>query len=223
MKNNLTELVFILDRSGSMGGLETDTIGGFNSLLEKQRKEEGEALMTTVLFDDQYELLHDRVNLKGVSPLTEKEYYTRGSTALLDALGQTINKIGDAHKHTRPEECPGKTMVVVITDGYENASSEFSPRQIKHMVQLEQEKYHWEFLFIGANIDAITAAKDLGIRADRAVNYMHDAQGQRKCYEAVGEAARCMRVEGCLSEDEWRREVDRDYRVRGGPKHRIKK
>lgn len=222
MKNNLTELVFILDRSGSMGGLETDTIGGFNSLLEKQRKVDGEALVTTVLFDNQYELLHDRVNLKGVSPLTSDEYYTRGQTALLDAIGRTINKIGEAHKHTKPEECPGKTMVVVITDGYENASREFSPQRVKYLVQLEQEKYHWEFLFIGANIDAIIAAGNLGIRADRAVNYMHDAQGQRKCYEAVNIAASSLRT--C---DEvipaWINDVNRDYQERSGKKNRVKK
>jgi len=167
MKKDLTELVFILDKSGSMAGLETDTIGGFNTLLAKQKQEKGEAMITTVLFDNNYEILHDRADIRQVNPITEKEYFVEGSTALLDALGRTINRAGKAISEMRETDRPGKVMVVIITDGYENASREFKVSQIKHMIEHQQTKYAWEFIFLGANIDAVAAAAQVGIRPDR--------------------------------------------------------
>ena len=154
MKNKLSELVFILDRSGSMSGLEKDTIGGFNSMLEKQKKEEGEAIITTVLFDNKYELLHDRINIKGISPITEKEYYVRGTTALLDAVGRTIEKIENAHKHTLEAERPSKVLFVITTDGMENSSTRYNYEKIKRMIEDKKKEFGWEFIFLGANIDA---------------------------------------------------------------------
>src|SRR5450756_271761 len=171
MKKDLTELVFILDRSGSMAGLESDTIGGYNALLEKQKKEVGEAVVTTVLFDDKYELLHDRINIKGIAPITEKEYFVCGSTALLDAVGKTINKIGNAQKYTSEDLRADKVMFVITTDGMENASHEYTYDKIKHMIERQKEKYGWEFIFLGADIDAISTAAKFGIDADRAANY----------------------------------------------------
>src|SRR5690554_6459471 len=159
MKKDLTELVFILDRSGSMNGLEMDTIGGFNSLLEKQKDERGEALVTTVLFDDDYELLHDRINIKGIKPITEKEYFVRGTTALLDAVGRTIQKFGNAQKHTAEEERAEHVMLVITTDGMENASREYTYGRVRQMVEHQKSKYGWEFIFLGANIDAIDVAQ----------------------------------------------------------------
>ena len=155
MKKGLTELVFILDRSGSMSGLESDTIGGYNSLLEKQKKEDGECVISTVLFDDKYELLHDRINLKGIVPITEREYFVRGSTALLDAVGRTIDKIGNAQKHTAEEERAEKVMFVITTDGMENSSREYGYDKVRQMIERQKDKYGWEFIFLGANIDAV--------------------------------------------------------------------
>ncbi len=174
IKNNITELVFILDRSGSMGGLESDTIGGFNSLIEKQKKEEGECYVSTVLFDNVSEVIHDRVKLSEVKPLTEKEYYVRGCTALIDAIGGAIKHIGSIHKYARPEDVPEHTMFVITTDGMENSSHIYSSDEVKKMVEERKEKYGWEFLFIGANIDSVETAMHFGIGADRAVNYHAD-------------------------------------------------
>ena len=168
MKTNLTELVFILDRSGSMQGLEKDTIGGFNAMLEKQKKEPGEALVSTVLFDDRIEVLHDRVKLGEVRPITEKEYCVRGCTALLDAVGGAIRHIGNIHKYARPEDVPERTLFVITTDGMENASRRYTADKVRRMIEHEKEKYGWEFLFLGANIDAVETAGSLGIAPDRA-------------------------------------------------------
>lgn len=182
---NLIEMVFILDRSGSMAGLEGDTIGGYNSLLEKQRKEVGDATVTTVLFDDQYEMIHEHAAIGKVSDITNKEYFARGMTGLLDAVGKTINHVGNRHKNALDNEVPSKTMVVIITDGQENASREFTLPQIKKMIKRQKEKYGWEFLFLGANIDAVTTAAGFGISSDRAVTYEADSVGTRMNFDAV--------------------------------------
>ncbi len=213
MKKGLTELVFILDRSGSMSGLERDTIGGYNSLLKKQKKEPGEAAITTVLFDDRYELLHDRVNLKGVSPITDKEYFVRGSTALLDAIGRTIDKIGNAQKHTAEEERAEKVMFVITTDGMENASREYGFDKIKAMIEHQKEKYGWEFIFIGANIDAVETAGRFGISANRAANYHADALGTAVLYDAVSQTVSRARSDAPISDD-WKKTIDEDYEKR---------
>lgn len=212
MKNNLTELVFILDRSGSMSGLESDTIGGFNAMLDKQRKEPGEALITTVLFDNCSELLHDRIPLQGVANITERDYFVRGSTALLDAIGSTIQKIVQAHIHTAEALRPSKTMFVIITDGMENSSRRFTYEQIHSMIEKEKT-YGWEFLFLGANIDAISAASRIGIHADRAVNYHADAEGTRLNYDVVSETVSDMRASRPVSAN-WKSRIDEDYRRR---------
>ncbi|MBE6843974.1 MAG: VWA domain-containing protein [Ruminococcus sp.] len=190
---NLTEMVFILDRSGSMSGLEADTIGGYNSLLEKQRKEVGDATVTTVLFDDQYEMIHDHAAIGKVKDITNKEYFARGSTALLDAVGKTINHVGNRHKNALDSEIPNKTMVVIITDGYENTSREFTLPQVKQMIERQKEKYGWEFLFLGANIDAVSTAAGFGISADRSVTYKADSKGTRMNFEAVSQVIGCAR------------------------------
>ena len=194
MKKDLTELVFILDKSGSMSGLESDTIGGFNSMLDKQQKKPGEALVTTVLFDNNYCLLHDRVTIKKVKPITDKQYYVEGSTALLDAVGKTINKISNAHKNTADDERPEKTMFVIITDGMENASVEYSYRKVKAMVELQKAEFCWEFIFLGANIDAAQTASRFGVNVDRAVNYHADSDGLKTSYDAVTCAVSEMRA-----------------------------
>lgn len=213
MKKDLTELVFILDRSGSMAGLEGDTIGGYNALLKKQKAEKGEALVTTVLFDDRIELVHDRINIKGVHPITNKDYFVRGSTALLDAIGVSIGKAVNAHRHTAEEERPGKTLFVIITDGYENASHRFTFEKIREMVSLEQEKYGWEFLFIGANMDAIDQAQRFGIRQDRAATRHNDAQGTKVQYDALNKAVSSLRACSCVPED-WGEAIDQDFHGR---------
>ncbi len=189
---NLTEMVFILDRNGSMNGLEADTIGGYNSLLEKQKKEVGDATVTTILFDDQYEMIHDHVAIGKVKDITNKEYFARGSTALLDAVGKTINHVGNRHKNALDNEIPGKTMVVIITDGYENASREFTLPQIKQMIERQKEKFGWEFLFLGANIDAVSTAAGFGITVDRAVTYEADSVGTRMNFDAVSQVIGCV-------------------------------
>ena len=214
MKENLTELVFILDRSGSMSGLERDTIGGFNSMLEKQKKESGEAFVTTVLFDDKYKLLHDRNDIKRVNAITEKEYYVRGSTALLDAIGITINNIGIALSDTNKEERPGKVLFVIITDGMENSSREFSYEKIKEMVEHQKSKYAWDFIFLGANIDAIMTAGSFGISADRAANFVSDSSGTQLNYRVVSEAVSSIR-KGRNVDASWKNEIEKDYRKRG--------
>ena len=215
MKKGLTELVFILDRSGSMSGLESDTIGGYNSMLKKQKEEVGEAIITTVLFDDRYELLHDRYNLKGVLPITEKEYYVRGTTALLDAIGKTINKIKNAQKYTAEEERAEKVMFVITTDGMENASKEFSYEKIRSMIEHEKDKYGWEFIFLGANIDAIRTAERFGIDRDRATNYNPDREGTKLNYEVISETISILRSNKEISKD-WKKKIDDDYKKRGG-------
>lgn len=177
MKKNLTELVFILDKSGSMRGLEKDTIGGYNSMLEKQKAVEGECVITTVLFDNNYELLHDRIDIRAVKPITEEEYFVGGSTALLDAIGKTVGKIGNAQKNTAEEYRAEKVMFVIITDGEENASRRYSAETVREMIKKQKEKFGWEFIFLGANIDAVETAGRFGIDADRAVDYVPDSEG----------------------------------------------
>lgn len=213
MKTNLTELVFILDRSGSMQGLEADTIGGFNSMLSKQQKELGEAYLSTVLFDDKVEVLHDRVRVGAVRPITQKEYYVRGCTALLDALGGAIRHIGNIHKYARPEDVPEHTLFVITTDGMENASRHYTAPQIKAMIQRQKEKYGWEFLFLGANIDAVETAGRLGIGSDRAVNYHNDSAGTRLNYATVSAAVSAVRCSKPLS-PRWKDAIEKDFRER---------
>lgn len=210
---NLTELVFILDRSGSMQGLEADTIGGFNSMLSKQQKEAGEAYLSTVLFDDKVEVLHDRVRVDSVRPITQKEYYVRGCTALLDALGGAIRHIGNIHKYARPEDVPEHTLFVITTDGMENASRHYTAPQIKAMIQRQKEKYGWEFLFLGANIDAVETAGRLGIGSDRAVNYHNDSAGTRLNYATVSAAVSAVRCSKPLS-PHWKDAIEKDFRER---------
>lgn len=193
MSNGTTELVFVLDRSGSMSGLERDTIGGFNSLLERQQTQPGDCVVTTVLFDDRYELLHDRVPLSNLQPMTENEYYARGSTALLDAIGRTIDKTANAQSGTLEAERANKVLFVIITDGQENASREYRCNRINEMITDKKERFGWEFLFLGANMDAISVASTFGIGADRAVSYRPDSMGTSLNYDGVSEAARSMR------------------------------
>ena len=213
MKKGLTELVFILDRSGSMSGLEQDTIGGYNSLLKNQKEEPGEATITTVLFDDHYELLHDRINLKGVSPITSKEYFVRGSTALLDAIGRTVDKISNAQNHTSKDEQAEKVMFVITTDGMENASREYNYDKIKTMIEQQKKNHGWEFLFIGANIDAVETASKFGISPDRAANYHADEKGTAVMYEAISKTVCCARADMPIKED-WKQAIDEDYQDR---------
>ena len=214
MKKNLTEIVFILDRSGSMAGLEDDTIGGFNAMIQKQKGEDGEAYVSTVLFDNHTEIIHDRVGIQQIQPMTRKDYYVRGCTALLDAVGKSIHHIGNVHKYAREEDRPEKTIFVITTDGMENASREYTYDRVKKMIQHEQEKYGWEFLFLGANIDAAKEAARFGITEDRAANYHADHQGTAVIYEAMSEAVCNVRACRPMSA-EWKRRVDEDYKKRG--------
>ena len=187
MKKNLTEMVFILDRSGSMHGLEADTIGGFNSMIEKQKKEEGEALVSVVLFDDVCEVIYDRVDIRKIEPMTDRQYFVRGCTALLDAVGGAIHHIGNVHKYAREEDVPEKTLFIITTDGMENASHRYTYDKVKQMIERQKDKYNWEFLFLGANIDAIKVAGRFGIHASRAVNFENDSQGTRLNYKVLTE------------------------------------
>ena len=212
-RNDLTELVFILDRSGSMAGLESDTIGGFNSLIDKQKKVDGKAFVTTVLFDNQQKTVHDRVDLAEVSPMTEKEYYVGGSTALLDAVGDTLTHIEKIHKYVRPEDVPAHTMVVITTDGMENSSHRWRAADVKKLVEKKKEG-GWEFLFLGANIDAVSEAARFGIDADRAVRYCNDSVGVRKNFSAVGKAMASLRRDACMPAS-WKEEIEEDYKSRG--------
>ena len=214
MKKNLTELVFILDRSGSMAGLEKDTIGGFNSMIEKQKKESGEAYVSTVLFDNHREVIHDRVNIQKVAPMTPEQYYVRGSTALLDAVGHAIHHIANIHKYARDEDRPEKTLFIITTDGMENASCEYSYEQVRKMIAHEKEKYGWEFIFLGANIDAAKEAARFGIDADCAADYHADRLGTAVIYEAMSEAVCNVRACRPMNAD-WKKNVDADYKKRG--------
>ena len=214
MNKNLTELVFILDRSGSMSGLEKDTIGGFNAMIEKQKAEAGEAIISTVLFDTYTEVIHDRLPLGSVPKMTEKEYYVRGCTALLDAVGDAIHHIGLVHKYAREEDRPGKTLFVITTDGMENASRCYSYGKVKSMINRKKEKYGWEFLFLGANIDAAREAARFGIDADRAANYHADSKGTEVIYKAVNETVCNFRASRPVNAD-WKSCIDEDYKSRG--------
>lgn len=187
MRKGLTELVMILDRSGSMGGLESDTIGGFNSMIGQQKEEDGEALVSVVLFDGISEVLYDRADIRTIKPMTDRQYYVRGCTALLDAVGGTIRHIGNVHKYAREEDVPEKTIFVITTDGLENASREFSYDQVRHMIERQKERFHWEFMFLGANIDAVGEARRFGISETRAVRYEHDSEGTRLNYSVVSD------------------------------------
>ena len=212
LNNNITEIVFILDRSGSMSGLEKDTIGGFNAMIEKQKKQDGKAYVSTVLFDHESVVLHDRLPLEQIKPMTEDDYTVRGCTALLDAIGGAVKHIGNIHKYARPEDVPEHTMFVITTDGLENASRKYNSRDIKRLIESKKEE-GWEFLFIGANIDAIETANDYGISADRAVNYNADSQGTGVVFEAVSETVANFRggqkVAPC-----WSKKINDDYNNR---------
>ena len=211
-KNELTELVFILDRSGSMSGLEKDTIGGFNAMIEKQRKEPGDCLVSTVLFDHESQVLHDRLPLSEIRPMTDREYTVRGCTALIDAIGGAIHHIGNVHKYARKEDVPAHTMFIITTDGMENASRRYTAQKVKEMIQKEKTKYGWEFLFIGANIDAVETAARYGISENEAVDYIADPQGTAVLYEAVSQAVCSMRSSGSVKN--WRKNIDADYTSR---------
>ena len=213
MKKNLTEIVFILDRSGSMSGLEADTIGGFNSMIEKQKKAEGEALITTVLFDNTSEVIHDRVDVQSIKPMTDADYTVRGCTALLDAIGGAIHHIGNVHKYARAEDVPEHTLFVITTDGMENASRHYNAERVKQMIERQKARYGWEFLFLGANIDAVETARHFGIGADRAVNYHSDSEGTQLNYEVVSEAICAVRCNAPLGAD-WKKRIDEDYNAR---------
>ena len=213
MKKGLTEVVFILDRSGSMAGLEKDTIGGFNAMLEKQRRGEGQALISTVLFSNESAVIHDRVDAREVPPLTEREYFVCGCTALLDAVGGAIRHIGNVHKYAREEDRPERTLFVITTDGMENASRHYDLRRVRAMIERQKARYGWEFLFLGANIDAVDTAARLGIDADRAANFHCDARGTQLNYEAVSDAVSAMRCAAPLSAD-WKERIDSDFQSR---------
>lgn len=213
MKKGLTEIVFILDRSGSMSGLEADTIGGFNAMIERQKKEPGEALVTTVLFDDDSRIVHDRLNVRDIPPMTDKEYFVGGCTALIDAIGGAIHHTAGIHRYAREEDVPEHTVFVVTTDGMENASRSYASGEVKHMIEHEKSKYGWEFLFLGANIDAVETARSFGIGADRAANYRSDGIGTGLNYEVMGEAICSVRCSLPLSAD-WKSRIDDDYKSR---------
>jgi uncharacterized protein YegL len=209
-----TELVFILDKSGSMSGLESDTIGGYNAMLKKQQQAPGDARVTTVLFDDGYEVLHDRIDIQGVAPITENEYYVGGCTALLDAIGKTIDKIVNAQRYTQPEYRSDQVIFVITTDGLENASREYSYEKIKKLIEREKTQYQWEFIFLGANIDAIETAARFGISADRAANYHADGAGTRLNYKVVSDVVCEMRASNPIPAS-WKAEIDEDFKRRG--------
>lgn len=210
----MTELVFILDRSGSMAGLEKDTIGGFNSMLEKQRKEPGNAVVSTVLFDNVSEVIHDRVEIANVPNLTEEAYFVRGCTALLDAVGGAIHHIGNVHKYARKEDVPEKTLFIITTDGMENASRRYTYDKVHHMISRQKEQYGWEFLFLGANIDAVAEAKRFGIEESMAANYCCDEVGTALNYEVISEAISCVRSCNAPLSAEWKQRIEADYQRR---------
>ncbi|MBE6706412.1 MAG: VWA domain-containing protein [Ruminococcaceae bacterium] len=214
MKNNVTELVFILDRSGSMEGFEADTIGGFNSTLEKQKKQDGTVYVSTVLFDNESEVIHDRLDINEIRPMTRNDYQVRGCTALLDAVGGAIHHIGNIHKYARPEDVPEHTVFIITTDGMENASHRYSRKCVREMIKRQTEKYGWEFIFLAANIDAEETAEDIGIRRERAVNYTQDEEGVRATYAAMCEAITSVRKCKNLDAGKWREGLDKDNKRR---------
>lgn len=213
MKTQTTELVFILDKSGSMAGLEKDTIGGFNALLEKQRKLPGEVRVTTVLFNQGYDLLHDRISLEGISPLTETDYEVGGMTALLDAIGSTIQKISNVQKGTLQDQQADKVLFVITTDGMENASCEYTYKKIHEMIAQKKTAANWKFMFLGANIDAVATARQFGVGEEYAVNYHADAEGTQLNYNVVSEAVASFRT-GKKIDREWKKDIEKDYNSR---------
>lgn len=214
MNNNLTEIVFILDRSGSMAGLEDDTIGGFNAMVEKQKKEQGEALLSAVLFADESRVIYDRVDIQKVEPMTDRQYRVGGCTALLDAIGGAVHHIANVHKYAREEDRPAKTVFVITTDGMENASRAYTYDEVRRMVKHEQEKYGWEFLFLGANMDAVAAARSFGIRPDRAARYRCDSEGTELNYRVVSETVSRVRQRKEITAD-WSAPIEENYRKQG--------
>lgn len=210
----MTELVFILDRSGSMAGLENDTIGGFNSMLEKQRKEPGNAVVSTVLFDNENEVIHDRVDIVNVPNLTDKEYFVRGCTALMDAVGGAIHHIGNIHKYARKEDVPEKTLFIIVTDGMENCSQRYTYEKVRHMIERQKQKYGWEFIFLGANIDAMAEAKRFGIDESMAVNYHCDKEGTALNYEVISKAITSVRSCSAPLSVDWKKDIEEDYKKR---------
>jgi uncharacterized protein YegL len=217
MKKNLTELVFILDRSGSMSGLENDTIGGFNSMIEKQKREKGRAVVSTLLFDNDVKVLHDRVDVRRIKPMTASDYTVRGMTALMDAVGGAVRHISNIHKYIRKDDVPARTLFVITTDGMENASRFFDAGTVKSMIERQKEKYGWEFLFLGAGIDAENTAESFGISRQRAVNYHADSAGTRLNYDVISDVICRVRSNAPL-DDDWKNRINADYtnRNRGG-------
>ncbi len=213
MKKNLTEMVFILDRSGSMHGLEADTIGGFNSMIDKQKQVEGEALVSTVLFSNESTVIYDRVDIQKIEPMTDRQYTVHGCTALIDAIGGAIHHIGNVHKYAREEDIPEHTIFIITTDGLENASHQYTLAEVRKMVERQEKRYGWEFLFLGANMDAIQAASGLGIRPERSARYMPDPGGTALNYEVMEEAVRSLRCCGSVP-DGWKDRIDEDYQSR---------
>ena len=213
MKKNLTEIVFILDCSGSMAGLEGDTIGGFNAMINKQKKAKGEALISTVLFNNVSRVLHDRLDLKDIRPLTEADYTVGGCTALVDAIGLSIRHIGNIHKYARPEDVPQHTIFVITTDGMENASHYYNINQVRQIIERQKQRYNWEFLFLGANIDALETAKSFGINEDRAANYNCDSEGTALNYEVLSDAISSLRSNAPLR-NKWKSRIDEDFKNR---------
>jgi uncharacterized protein YegL len=222
MKKGLTEIVFILDRSGSMSGLESDTIGGFNSMLERQKKADGEAIVSTVLFDNKSEVLHDRVDIKKLEPMTDRDYTVGGCTALIDAIGGAIHHIQNVHKYAREEDVPEHTIFIITTDGMENASREYDSKTVKSMIEKQKDKNGWEFLFLGANIDAVETARHFGINEDRAVNYRADRCGTRLNFKVLSEAIETVR--GCAPlQANWKKEIEDDFEVRDEKKRKARR
>ena len=211
------EVVFILDRSGSMSGLEDDTIGGFNSMLKEQQEDGGDVIWSTVLFDTRHDVIHNRIPIEKVKPLTEKEYYTRGCTALLDAVGRAIHHIGMCHRYAKAEDVPDRTLFVITTDGFENSSREYSYEKVKEMIELETEKYGWEFIFLGANMDAVSEAARIGIRASRSATYLNDGDGVKQNFATAGDVVRRMKCEEFI-DDAILDDVREDFAKRGGKK-----
>ena len=211
--NNITELVFILDRSGSMAGLEDDTVGGFNAMIEKQKKQPGKCWVSTVLFANESQVIHDRLPLEEIRPMTREDYSVGGCTALIDAIGDAMRHIGNIHKYARPEDVPAHTVFVITTDGMENASHRYSAQEVRRKIQRQKEKYGWEFLFIGANIDAVQTAGHFGISSDRAVNYHADRQGTQVLYECVSRAVGNIRANAPMASN-WSEDIEADFNSR---------